>query len=61
MSIFEFTTPVFGELRHVYLSKVKGFGVLLVEQTVIVFEFNNKALSYLQSTGFKNGLFVRFF
>ena len=59
--LFEFVLPLYGELRFVSLSKARGFGIMIIEDVTIVYEFKSSAKSYTQSTGIENGLIVKYY
>lgn len=54
-------TPVHGDLRLLAVDKTNGMVVLVILDTVIVFEYRAEALSYKKATGFENGLIVKYF
>ena len=49
--LFELISPVYGDLRHLSLSKAKGYGLVIIKDAVIVFEFSKSAGSYTQALG----------
>lgn len=59
--LFELISPVFGDLRFVWLSKVKGFGVAIIEDAVIILEFNRSAGSFKTAVGAENGLIMTYY
>ena len=44
--LFELISPEYGELRHVNMSKARGYGLVIIKDAVIVFEFKRSAGSY---------------
>jgi len=59
--LFEFMTPVHGDLRLLAVDKANSMVIIIILDTVIVFEYRTEALSYKKATGFENGLIVKYF
>lgn len=43
------------------MSKARGYGLVIIKDAVIIFEFKRSAGSYTQATGFENGLIVEYY
>lgn len=61
MPIVELITPIYGKFRYFALSRAKQYGLIIVEKTVIVFEYSAAAGDYRKSAGHQNGLIVEYF
>ena len=60
--MLEMVLPVYGgQIRLLALSKQRGLGLLIILDTVIIFEFSSEALSYREAAGFENGLIVSYY